>query len=85
MLETSQKLTAPSKRVIIISMLTTIYPFLSKYLKHSFAGADAAEYYMNLMNQAMQRREESKIQRIDYLDHLMNLKKKKEISGFDCH
>ena len=80
-LETSQKLTAPNKRFMIISMLTTIYPFLCKYLKFSFSRPGAENYYIDLMNEAMQKREESKVQRVDYLDHLMNLKRKKEISG----
>lgn len=80
-LKKGQELLAPSKRFIIISMITTIYPFLKKYLKFNFSNAESAKYFTDLMSKAMKYREESKIQRIDYLDHLINLKNKKEISG----
>lgn len=77
----SQAFMAPSKQFIVKMMLTTIYPFLSKFLKFNFSSPDADKFYIELMNQAVKFREENKIQRPDYLDYLMNLKIKKEISG----
>jgi hypothetical protein len=66
---------------MINMMITTIYPFLEKYLKLAFAQPGAEKFFIDLMLKAIQHREESKIQRMDYLDHLVGLKKKKEISG----
>lgn len=66
---------------MIAMMLTTIYPFLSKYLKYGFSQPGAEQFFIDLMEHAVKQREESKIKRVDYLDHLMNLKSKKEISG----
>lgn len=80
-LKISQIFTVPTKKFMIIILLTTLYPFLSRYLKFSFARPGATDFFVELMNKAMKHREEHKIQRIDYLDHLMNLKNKKEISG----
>lgn len=66
---------------MFISLLYTIYPFLSKYLKYSFAKPGSEKYYIDLIYQAIQYREENKIERLDYLDYLINLKRRKEISG----
>lgn len=80
-LKESSKLLAPSKRFMIISMLTTIYPFLSKYIKFGFLKKGGEKFYVDLMIQAIKNREENGVHRVDYLDHLINLKNKKEISG----
>lgn len=80
-LKTSQKLTAPTKRFIIIMMLTTVYPFLKNILKLGFSQPGAENFFIDLMEKAIKNREESTTQSLDYLDHLMNLKRKKEISG----
>lgn len=80
-LKVSLKLLAPPKNIVILMSLTSIYPFLSRWLKLSFSGKAAAEYFTKLMDQALEFRLKNKIQRIDYLDHLLNLRNKKEISG----
>ena len=80
-LKTSQTFTAPTKRFIIIMMLTTVYPFLKKILKLGSSQPGAENFFIDLMSQAIKNREESTTQSLDYLDHLMNLKRKKEISG----
>lgn len=72
---------APSKKLMIFMMLRTIYPFLSKYLKFGFSQPGAEKFFIELMDKAMKHRITSNIQRVDYLDHLLTLKKKKEISG----
>lgn len=62
-------------------MMATVYPFLTKFIKFGFSQPGAENFFIELMDKAVKFREESKIQRMDYLDHLINLKKKKEISG----
>jgi hypothetical protein len=60
-------------------LLNTIYPFLN--LKFAFSNPGAEQFFIDLMDKSIKFREESKIQRMDYLDHLVGLKRKKEISG----
>ena len=80
-LKRSQTFTTPTKQFMFVFLLTTIYPFLSDYVKISFSKPGAAEFFQALMIEAIKHREETKLQRIDYLDHLMTLRNKKEISG----
>lgn len=80
-LKVSQTFTSPSKRIMIYMMLTTIYPFLTKFHKFRFTKIGAENFFIELMEKAIKHREESKVQSMDYLDHLMNLKRKKKISG----
>jgi hypothetical protein len=71
----------PSKYFIVLGILHSIYPFLSNYFKFSFAKPGAEKFFINLMNNAIDYREKRNIKAIDFLEHLMALKKKKEISG----
>jgi hypothetical protein len=80
-LKTSQQFLKPSKRFLVILILTTIYPFLSRFIKFGLSSPGAEQFFIDLMDKAIKFREESKIQRMDYLDHLVGLKRKKEISG----
>ena len=61
--------------------LWNIYPFLEKFLKFGFAQPGAEKFFSDLMKSSMKQREESDIKQIDYLDHLITLKNRKEISG----
>ncbi|CRK97114.1 CLUMA_CG010454, isoform A [Clunio marinus] len=74
---------SPTKQFMIKNLLMQIYPFLKKYLKLSFSKEGADQFFIALMNNAIKHRQENKIQSADYLDHLMNLKNKKEISDHD--
>ncbi|MGL5405341.1 MAG: hypothetical protein ACRDAX_00835 [Propionibacteriaceae bacterium] len=80
-LKTSSAFLAPSSRFRIISMLNTIYPFTNRFLKFSFAQPGALKFFMDLMNDAIKYREERNIKAMDFLEYLIGLKKKKEISG----
>lgn len=80
-LKAGQSITSPSKRFMIMMMLRTVYPFLKPYLKINFTKPGAVEFFVDLMDKAMKHRESHNIQTGDYLEYLMNLKKKKEISG----
>lgn len=62
-------------------MLTTLYPFLGRFLKLSFTRVESKDFFIELMQKAMRYRRESNDSRMDYLDHLINLKNKKQISG----
>lgn len=62
-------------------MLHSIYPAISKWIKFSFEVGGSTDFFIGLMKNAMDHREKSDVHPDDYLEHLMNLKKKKEISG----
>jgi hypothetical protein len=80
-LKTSQMFATPTKKFMILLMLNTLYPFLSKYLKFSFSQPGAENFFIELMDRAIKYRDENNIKSADYLDHLMNLRNRKEISG----
>lgn len=62
-------------------MLATVYPFMNKYLKRSFTKDGSEYFFMDLMNKAIEYREKNNIKSADLLEHLINLRRKKEISG----
>lgn len=80
-LKKGRMFTAPSMRMLIVMTLTKIYPFLSKHLKFGFSQPGAENFFIDLMSDAIKNRERNKIKRVDYLDHLINLKNKKQITG----
>jgi len=63
--------------------ITSLYPFLKNYLKISFCKPEAQGFFIQLMQDALSYREKHKIERADYLDYLLNLKKKKAIADID--
>jgi cytochrome P450 len=65
---------------IIMMTIISIYAFIGRFYKLKFTKDDAEKFFIDLMKQAMEYREVNKVQRADYLDHLLNLKAKKEIS-----
>ena len=76
-----QVLFVPSKVFHIKQLLSSVYPFLSKYLKVGFCQPETQTFFTDLMVDAINRRTENDIHQNDYLEHLINLRKKKEISG----
>lgn len=84
-LKKSQKFLMPSKKFVMFAMMNSIYPILSRWFKLSFAVDGSTDFFIDLMKNAMDHREKSDVHPNDYLEHLLNLKKKKEISGQnDC-
>lgn len=77
----SQEFLSPSKRLVFVMLLTTVYPFMGKFLKMSFSRQGATEFFTEIMKQAIKYREESNFKRADYLEHLTALRKQKDISG----
>lgn len=66
---------------MMMMTLSTVYGFVGRWYKMKFIKDSSEKFYIDLMKQAMEFREKNKIKRADYLDHLMNLKAKKEITG----
>ncbi|XP_058817241.1 uncharacterized protein LOC131680542 [Topomyia yanbarensis] len=81
--EMGRKLMEPSFKSFIMMMFIGMFPRLSKILKVGFIPKSIEAFFANLMSQAIHHREASATKRVDYLDYLISLRNKKEISELD--
>jgi cytochrome P450 len=70
-------------RFTLHHIITSFYPFLVKFYKVAFCKPEGYPFFYDMMKNAVKYRVDNKIQRVDYLDHLMNLYNKKEITMED--
>lgn len=68
---------------IIWFTLYTFLPFLTKVHKVKFISKEVEDFFTSLMEQAVEQRNKDKIDRDDYLAHLINLRNKKEMTEID--
>lgn len=61
-------------------LLSTLYPFLNNFGKISFAADHQINSYIAMMRRAVETREKNPIRHSDFLDYLMKLRKKKNLS-----
>lgn len=61
-------------------LLSTLYPFLNNFGKISFAANHQINSYIAMMRRAVETREKNPIHHGDFLDYLMKLRKKKNLS-----
>lgn len=61
-------------------LLSTLYPFLNNFGKISFAASHQINSYIAMMQRAVETRERNPIHHGDFLDYLMKLRKKKNLS-----
>ena len=78
-----RRLTVPSLKIILSFILLSFFPFLKKIVNFPVVPKDLEQFFVNLMDQALKYREESKTDRDDYLGYLISLKKKKQIESID--
>lgn len=81
--EMGRKLLQPSSLVFFKLIVKTSFPVLTKYIKIQFSTKEVQDFFTNLMNQALEYREKNDIHREDFLDYIINLKKKKNISHIE--
>ncbi|XP_055612266.1 probable cytochrome P450 28a5 [Uranotaenia lowii] len=81
--EQGRKLMDNSFWFIFAMMTKAASPALARLLNLSLIKKDIEQFFTNLMKQAIQVRESSSVKRADYLDYLIGLKNKKEISEID--
>ncbi|XP_055528503.1 probable cytochrome P450 28a5 [Wyeomyia smithii] len=60
-----------------------MFPTIARKLKIGFISKSVQDFFLNLMSEAITIREASTIKRLDYLDYLISLRKKKVISDLD--
>lgn len=64
-------------------IVITMFPFVKHIWKLRFVPKSVEVFFTNLMHQAVEIREETKINRDDYLAYLISLRKKKGLSELD--
>ncbi|EAT41345.1 AAEL007010-PA [Aedes aegypti] len=70
-------------RAQIILMITTFLPSVKKFYKFTFLPREVEQFFIRIMKDAIRHRKENNIVRNDYLDHLLSLQEKKQISEID--
>ncbi|XP_058821760.1 probable cytochrome P450 28a5 [Topomyia yanbarensis] len=67
----------------IATAAITFFPSIKKFYKFSFVPKDVEAFFIRIMSDAIRYRKQSGIVRNDYLDHLLTLEEKKQISELD--
>uniref|UniRef100_A0A1Q3FSN6 Putative cytochrome p450 n=1 Tax=Culex tarsalis TaxID=7177 RepID=A0A1Q3FSN6_CULTA len=67
----------------IIMFLTNFFPSIKKFYKFTFIAHDVQEFFIRIMKEAIRHRKQNNIVRNDYLDHLLSLEEKKQVTEID--
>lgn len=81
--EVGRRLMKPTTSFVIESIIKAFFPIFNNLIKSRWVSTDVEEFFMNLMDQALKYREEGVIKREDFLDYLIQLKNKKNISKLE--
>lgn len=73
----------PNMKFIIYFLLVQIFPFITKIYRMPFVKKHTQDFFMKLMDDAIRLREEQNIERDDYLNYLLQLKKRKNLPDID--
>lgn len=69
--------------VQLVLLITTFFPSVKKFYKFNFIPKDAEQFFIRIMQDAIRYRKENNIVRTDYLDHLLQLQDRKQITDID--
>lgn len=83
MREMGRKLVDQTFSSLLIIILRSLCPKLAKALNIGMIPKSVEQFFTNLMAEAIRYREKNSIKRVDYLDHLISLRNKKEITELD--
>ena len=81
--EAGKRLMTPTIKNMLVMAISFFCPALKKFCRLKLTPREIEEFFIKLMDDAVVYREESKIDRDDYLAFLIALKKKKEIATID--
>jgi cytochrome P450 len=81
--EMGRRLLAPSGVFIMKFFIVSSIPILKKFLNLQFMAKDIEKFFIDLMEQALKYREDNNVQREDFLDYLIQLRKKKGTTKID--
>ncbi|XP_053660886.1 probable cytochrome P450 28d1 [Anopheles marshallii] len=69
--------------VQLVLLVTTFCPSVKNFYKFTFIPKDTEEFFIRIMQDAIRYRRENKINRTDFLDHLLQLQERKQITDID--
>ncbi|XP_058061357.1 probable cytochrome P450 28a5 [Anopheles bellator] len=69
--------------VQLVLLTTTFIPSIKKFYKFTFIPKDTEAFFIRIMRDAIRYRRDNKINRTDYLDYLLNLQDRKQITDID--
>uniref|UniRef100_A0A182SU18 Cytochrome P450 n=1 Tax=Anopheles maculatus TaxID=74869 RepID=A0A182SU18_9DIPT len=69
--------------VQLVLLVTTFCPSVKHFYKFSFIPKDTEEFFIRIMQDAIRYRKTNKINRTDFLDHLLQLQERKQITDVD--
>ncbi|KFB35513.1 AGAP003343-PA-like protein [Anopheles sinensis] len=81
--EMGRKLLEPNFRIVLMFLLIGLVPALKKLFPIAFVPKPIEQFFTRLMDDAVAYREKNGIKRVDYLDHLIGLKARKQLSSLD--
>ncbi|CAG9805404.1 unnamed protein product [Chironomus riparius] len=81
--EMGRRLIAPSTKLFIKMFFAESFPFLRRFISIQFMPDDVKDFFVSLMQQALKFRQEKNVQREDFLDYVIHLKSKKNISELE--
>lgn len=81
--EMGRKIFDPSSTVFLKMFLIASFPFMRKFITIQFTKKEVQDFFVNLMQQSLAYRKENNVQREDFLDYVIQLKNKKNISELE--
>lgn len=81
--EMGRKLLDNSAMFLINALFVGIMPSVAKLLNIGLIPKTVEKFFTNLMSEAVKHRENKGIKRVDYLEHLISLRNKKDITELD--
>lgn len=81
--EMGNKIFSSNPWLFLKLFLITTFKFLQGYIKAQFTQKEVQHFFVDLMKQALKYRESNNIQREDFLDYVIQLRNKKNISELE--
>lgn len=72
-----------SSSMMIYFMLVTFFPIIKRFWKKAFIPKETEKFFMKLTMDAIKMRDEGKNQREDFINYVLQLRNKKNISNID--
>lgn len=79
----SKKLSSPPKKTVIFMILSEVFPLLRRFLPLKFITDDVDEFFLNFFERSMRLRKRNGIKVNDFLDYVIALREKKNLSHED--
>lgn len=73
----------PNVKLIVYILLFRAFPFIQKIYQMPFVSKRVESFFVQLMEDAIKLRNDQNIERDDYLNYLLQLKKKKNLPNID--